>query len=183
MPAPGDRDDPPVRGEAPGLTIRPAAPQDMPGISAIHNAVVASSNAIFSELAETLEQREAWFAQRTAAGMPVLVACRGGELLGFASYSQYRPWAGYRETVEQTVHVGERHRRQGIGRALLVALIAVARERGMHALVAGIDAGNEASIALHRSLGFVQVGLMPEVAIKDGVRLDLLLMQLLLRQV
>jgi len=182
MPAPGDRDDHPVSGGASGFAIRPAAARDLPGISAIHNAVVASSNAIFSELAETLDQRDAWFAQRTAAGMPVLVACRGGEVLGFASYAQYRPWAGYRETVEQTIHVGERHRRQGIGRALLVALVAVAREEGMHALVAGIDAGNEASVALHRSLGFVQVGLMPEVAIKHGVRLDLLLMQLLLAE-
>jgi phosphinothricin acetyltransferase len=48
--------------------------------------------------------------------------------------------------------------------------------------MAGIDAGNEPSIALHRAFGFVQVGLLPEVAVKRGRRLDLLLMQLLLEE-
>jgi len=162
------------------VSLRPAREDDLAQISQIHNEVVASSDAIFSELGETLEDRRAWFAQRTAAGMPVIVACSAGEVLGFASYAQYRPWPGYRETVEQTVHVRGDARRRGVGRALLEALLEDARGRGLHAIVAGIDAGNESSIALHRRLGFVEVGLMPEVAIKHGKRLDLLLMQLLL---
>jgi len=160
--------------------VRPAHSGDLEQISAIHNDVVASSNAIFSDQAETLEARSAWFEQRTAAGLPVLVACAGEEVLGFASYGPFRSWPGYRETVEQTVHVRADSRRMGIGRALLEALIVEAGREGMHALIAGIDGGNEASVALHRSLGFVQVGLMPEVAVKRGTRLDLLLMELLL---
>jgi phosphinothricin acetyltransferase len=162
------------------VSLRPAGEEDLAQISEIHNDVVASSDAIFSELFETLEQRRAWFAQRAAAGMPVIVACSGADVLGFASYAQYRPWPGYRDSVEQTVHVRGDARRRGIGRALTEALIQDARGRGLHAIVAGIDAGNEASIALHRGLGFVEVGLMPEIAIKHGRRLDLLLMQLLL---
>jgi len=160
--------------------LRPAKQGDLTQISAIHNEVVRSSNAIFTELAETLEQRRAWFAERTAAGMPVLVACAGGEVLGFASFTQFRPWQGYRESVEQTVHVRAEHRRRGVARALLEALITEARQRALHAIIAGIDGGNVPSIALHESLGFRQVGLLPEVAEKHGQRLDLLLMQLLL---
>jgi len=178
----GLRDHLPMSDAPVPVSLRAAVEDDLARISAIHNEVVASSNAIFSEMAETLEERRAWFAQRTAAGMPVLVACAGGEVIGFASYAPFRPWPGYRETVEQTVHIRGDARRRGAGRALLEALIEDARGRGLHAIVAGIDGGNEASIALHRSLGFVQVGLMPEVAIKGGVRLDLLLMELLLGQ-
>jgi L-amino acid N-acyltransferase YncA len=162
------------------LNLRSARAEDLPGISQIHNEVVGSSNAIFNELPETLEARRVWFGERTAAGLPVLVACSGAEILGFASYGPFRPWAGYRETVEQTVHVRGDSRRMGIGRALVGALIEDARGRGMHAIMAGIDAGNEPSIALHRAFGFVEVGLLPEVGLKHGARLDLLLMQLLL---
>ena len=162
------------------MNLRAGNGEDLPGISRIHNEVVASSDAIFSELPETPEARQAWFEQRTAAGMPVLVARSGEEILGFASYGPFRPWPGYRETVELTVHVRGDSRRMGIGRALVGALIERARAQGMHAMMAGIDGGNEPSIALHRALGFVEVGLLPEVAIKHGRRLDLLLMELLL---
>jgi phosphinothricin acetyltransferase len=167
-------------GPPPG-NARPARTGDLAQISAIHNDVVATSNAIFSEIPETLETRRAWFEQRTAAGMPVLVLAAGEEILGFASYGPFRSWPGYRETVELTVHVRADRRRAGVGRTLLGALVEHARQAGMHAIVAGIDGGNEPSIALHRSFGFIEVGLMPEVALKRGARLDLLLMELLLQ--
>jgi phosphinothricin acetyltransferase len=165
---------------SPPLTIRAAREEDLVAISAIHNDVVASSNAIFSDIAETLEQRREWFAQRIAAGWPVLVAGAAGEVLGFASFGPFRTWPGYRETVEQTIHVHRDARRRGVGRALAGALVDEARERRLHAIIAGIDGGNEASIALHRAVGFAEVGLLPQVAIKHGTRLDLLLMELLL---
>ncbi len=169
-------------GGSGALSLRAATAADLPGITRIHNEVVASSNAIFSETPETPRARAAWYEQRTAAGMPVIVALAAGEILGFASYGPFRSWAGYAETVELTVHVRGDSRRMGIGRALLGALVEHARGAGMHAVVAGIDGGNEPSIALHRAFGFVEVGLLPEVGIKHGRRLDLLLMQLLLVQ-
>ncbi len=164
----------------PAPYVRPARPSDLAQISAIHNDVVATSTAIFSEVPETLETREAWFAQRHEAGMPVLVAAAGEEVLGFASYGPFRTWPGYRETVELTVHIRADSRRMGIGRMLLGALVEEARGQGRHAMVAGIDAGNEASIALHLGFGFFEVGVMPQIARKQGVLLDLLLMELLL---
>jgi len=168
------------RGDHTAVGLRDATAEDLAGITLIHNEVVASSDAIFSEVPETSRARQAWFEERAAAGMPVLVAHSGEEILGFASYGPFRPWAGYRETVELTVHVRGDSRRMGIGRTLVGALLGRAREQGMHAMMAGIDGGNEPSIALHRALGFTEVGLLPEVAIKQGRRLDLLLMELLL---
>ncbi len=172
------RNDPGMSDSAPYL--RPARGGDLAQISAIHNDVVATSTAIFSEVPETLQTREAWFEQRRAAGMPVLVACAGEEVLGFASYGPFRTWPGYRESVELTVHIRSDSRRRGLGRMLLGGLIEEARAQGLHAMVAGIDAGNEASIALHQAFGFVEVGLMPQIARKRGTLLDLLLMLLLL---
>jgi phosphinothricin acetyltransferase len=154
--------------------------EDLPQILAIHNEVIESSNAIFSEQPDTLQGRVEWFEGRTRAGLPVLVAAHGDEVLGFASYGPFRPWQGYRETVEHSVHVRSDRRREGLGRRLLESLVQHARDCGMHIMVAGIDGENAASIALHHSLGFQQIGTMPEVAIKHGHRLDLVLMQLML---
>ena len=170
----------PSRSGLDATTPRPARVDDLPGILAIHNDVIETTNAIFSEQADTLQGRTEWFEQRTAAGLPVLVAEPQGQVLGFASYGPFRPWQGYRDTVEHSVHVRSDARRHGLGRALLGALLEHARNSRVHVMVAGIDAQNEASIALHRTLGFQQVGLMPEVAIKHGKRLDLLLMQVAL---
>jgi L-amino acid N-acyltransferase YncA len=170
----------PDTSQGTGPSLRAARPEDLPQILAVHNDVIETSNAIFSEQPDTLEGRSDWFGQRAAAGLPVLVAETDGEVLGFASYGPFRPWQGYRETVEHSVHVRADSRRQGLGRMLLEALISHAREAGLHVMVAGIDGENAASIALHRSLGFEHVGLMPEVAIKHGHRLDLVLMQLAL---
>jgi L-amino acid N-acyltransferase YncA len=150
----------------------------MPGILAVHNQVVATSDAIFSEEQQHLEERTAWWRERVAAGRPVLVVEDEHGVAGFGSYAQFRPWPGFRDTVEHTVHVRENARRQGIGRALIEALAGHAREAGLHVMVAGVDGANAASIALHESLGFQQVARMPEVGVKHGRRLDLVLLQL-----
>jgi phosphinothricin acetyltransferase len=150
----------------------------MPGILAVHNQVVATSDAIFSEEQQHLEERTAWWRERVAAGRPVLVVEDEHGVAGFGSYAQFRPWPGFRDTVEHTVHVRENARRQGIGRALVEALAGHAREAGLHVMVAGVDGANAASIALHESLGFQQVARMPEVGVKHGRRLDLVLLQL-----
>lgn len=74
------------------------------------------------------------------------------------------------------MHAG--HRGSGIGRSLITALTGRARALGKHVMVAAIDAGNPASIALHARLGFVEVGRMPQVGCKFGRWLDLVWMQL-----
>jgi phosphinothricin acetyltransferase len=73
--------------------------------------------------------------------------------------------------------VDERHHGQGVGGALLEALIAEAPRRDIHVLVAAVDADNAGSIAFHRSLGFAEVARMPEVGRKFDRWLDLVLLQ------
>jgi L-amino acid N-acyltransferase len=157
-----------------------ALDEDLPGILAIYNDVIATSTAVFSELQVTLEDRVAWIAGRREQGYPVLVVRDEAGVAGFGSFGDFRTWPGYRYTVEHTVHVRADRRGQGIGRMLVAALVECARELGKHAMIAGVDAGNGASLALHERLGFVVVARMPQVARKFDRWLDLVLLELIL---
>jgi L-amino acid N-acyltransferase len=160
--------------------IRPATDADLPGILAIYNDVVATSTAIYADDPSTLDERRAWLEARRRARYPVLVADDGGEVAGFASFGDFRPFPGYARTVEHSVHVRADRRRAGVGRALVFALLPLARELGKHVVVGAIDAENEPSLRLHRALGFAEVARMPEVARKFDRWLELVLVQRIL---
>lgn len=163
-------------------TVRAASAEDLPAILAIYNEVIASSTAIYALVPTTLDERQAWFAARRAAGFPVLVATGGeGEVLGFASYGDWRgTWPGYRYTVEHSVHVRRDRRSAGVGTALVQALFPLALAQGKHAMIGGIDAANEGSIRFHQRLGFERVAHFREVGHKFGRWLDLVFVQRLL---
>ena len=159
------------------MLIRAAAEADLPGILAIYNAAVRDTTAIYTEQEATLAERAAWRDARLALGYPVLVAADGDTVLGYGGYGDFRPYPGYRHTVEHSVYVDAVARGQGIGRALVTALVEHATALGKHVMVGAIDAANPPSIRLHASLGFVETGRMPEVGTKFGRWLDLVLMQ------
>lgn len=163
------------------LQIRDANIGDAEGIAAIYNDAVLNTTAIWNEAAVDAANRAAWLADRQRIGYPVLVAVDAdGSVLGYASFGDWRAFDGYRHTVEHSVYVAGTRRGGGIGKALMAALIERARGLGKHVMVAGIEAGNAASIQLHRTLGFEQVGLMKEVGTKFGRWLDLAFLQLTL---
>jgi phosphinothricin acetyltransferase len=162
------------------MLIDDAMEADVPEIAAIYNDVIATSTAVFSEQPVTNEDRLAWLRARREREQPVIVAREAGAVVGFASYGDFRSWPGYRSTVEHSVHVAARYRRQGIGRRLVLEILARARRSGIHVLVAAIDADNHASLRLHEELGFEPVGQMPEVARKFDRWVDLVLLQITL---
>jgi phosphinothricin acetyltransferase len=162
------------------MLIEDATEADIPQIAAIYNEVIATSTAVFSEHPVTVEERLDWLRSRRANGQPVLVAREQGAVAGFASYGAFRTWPGYRSTVEHSVHVAAGQRRRGIGRRLVQETLHRAQLAGMHAVIAGIDAENHASLRLHEELGFEEVGRMPEIARKFDRWVDLVLLQLTL---
>lgn len=163
------------------MQIRDAHAADIPTITTIYNDAVEQTTAIWNEKRVDEENRQNWLSDRTRAGFPVLVAVDDhGAVLGYASFGDWRTFDGYKHTVEHSVYVASGQRGGGIGRALMVALIERARALGKHAMVAGIEAGNAPSIQLHETLGFKQVGLLPQVGTKFGRWLDLAFMQLTL---
>ncbi|WP_126974595.1 GNAT family N-acetyltransferase [Frigidibacter oleivorans] len=161
------------------MRLRDAVAADAGAIAAIFNDAVRNTLAIWSEAEVSAANRADWIAARQGAGLPVLVAEDAqGAVQGYASYGEWRAFAGFRHTVEHSVYVAPAARGGGVGRLLMAALIDRARAQGKHVMVAGIEAGNLASIRLHESFGFRQTALMPEVGCKFGRWLDLAFLQL-----
>ncbi|CAM4210803.1 GNAT family N-acetyltransferase [Kerstersia similis] len=162
-----------------GLTLRAAQADDAAGIAEIYNDAVRHSTAIWNDTVVDAGNRAAWLAARVQDGFPVLVLTdAAGAVLAYGSFGPWRSFDGYRYTVEHSVYVRSDSRGMGLGRRMLAALIDAARAQGRHVMVAAIDASNEASIALHRQLGFEESGVVREAGFKFGRWLDLLFMRL-----
>ena len=160
--------------------IRPAARTDLPAILAIYNDAVVNSTAIWNWSPVDLANREAWFEARAAQGYPILVADLGTGAVAYASFGDWRPFDGYRHTVEHSVYVAGEARGIGLGLTLLDGLVEEARRLGKHVMLGGIDATNAASLALHRKAGFIETARMPQVGRKFDRWLDLVFMQRML---
>jgi L-amino acid N-acyltransferase len=159
------------------MQIVDAEERHLSAITEIYNHVIASTTAVYSEEPVTLESRLEWWRSRTGSEYPVLVAVTGDEVLGFASFGDFRPWPCYRYTVEHSVHVRVDARNRGIGSALVKALFPRAVALGKHIMIGGVDAENAASIYLHRKLGFERVAHLREVGRKFDRWLDLVFLQ------
>jgi L-amino acid N-acyltransferase YncA len=159
------------------MLVADAEERHLPEILEIYNHVIATTTAVYSEEPVTLESRVEWWKIRTALDYPVLVALEDSQVLGFASFGDFRPWPCYRYTIEHSVHVRADARNRGIGTALIKALFPRAVTLGKHMMIGGIDADNAASIHLHRKLGFETVAHLREVGRKFDRWLDLVFLQ------
>lgn len=165
------------------MIIEDATAASVPAITAIYNDAVLHTTAIWNEDPVDEADRSAWLTDRQRRGYPVVVAIGSDRaVLGYATFGEWRAITGFRATVEHSVYVRADQRGNGIGRALMAELINRAREMNLHVLVAGIDAQNAASIALHEHLGFTRTAYMPQVGAKFGRWLDLVFLQLILNE-
>ena len=163
------------------ILLRDAAEADLAAIRDIYNDAVENTTAIWNETVVDLENRLQWFQARRARGFPVIVAeTEDGRVAGYASYGDWRAFDGYRHTVEHSVYVDKDCRGLGAGEALMRELVARAAAAGIHVMIAGIEAGNAASIRLHEKLGFRTAGTFTEVGTKFGRWLDLTCMELVI---
>lgn len=162
------------------MIVRDAIDADLPAILAIHNDAIRTTTAIWDEHEVSIDERREWLETRQQAGRPVLIAERDSAVAGYASYGPWRAKTGYRFTMENSVYVHPEHRGHGVATALLPVLIERARADDVHSIMAGIEASNAASIALHERFGFVRVALIPQVGFKFGRWLDLSYHQLIL---
>jgi phosphinothricin acetyltransferase len=158
------------------LRIRLATEADLTAINRIYNHYVLTSTCTYQTEPETPEGRAAWFGAHGPTH-PITVAEQAGQVVGWGSLSRYHPRAAWGRTVEDSVYVDAHHQRQGIGRALLADLVRRGAAVGHHAIIAGIDAEQAGSVALHAAEGFVTVGHLREVGFKFGRWLDVMYMQ------
>jgi L-amino acid N-acyltransferase YncA len=161
------------------VEVRTAAPEDAEAMRTIYNLEVETSTVTFDLVPRSLADQRAWLAARTGAHTAV-VAVDGGDVVGFASLSPWRDRPAYSTSVEDSVYVRRDQQGKGVGRVLLSTVVDAARASGFHAIFARIVAGHEASIGLHSSLGFEQVGIERQVGRKFGQWLDVVVMEHLL---
>jgi L-amino acid N-acyltransferase YncA len=162
------------------MQVRDAERGDLPAVVAVYNELVHTTTGIYSENAQTLEERIAWFEARQQRGFPALVAVNDDRVIGVAAFGDFRDslrWPGYRYTVEHSVHVLQDSWSTGVGQALMLALFDRARRLGIHVMIGGVDGENTRSLAFHARLGFREVARMPEVGWKLGRWCDLVLVQ------
>lgn len=168
----------PLSTSASDFSIRNASEDDMPAVAGIYAHYVETSATTYEEVAPNVTIIGERFKALSAKGLPYLVAEDEGQIVGFAYAGLYRDRAGYRYTVEDSVYVDKAHLGQGVGRALLSALIEQCSALGYRQMIAVIgDSANAASIALHSQLGFKVIGALDSTGRKFDLWIDTVLMQ------
>jgi L-amino acid N-acyltransferase YncA len=159
-------------------SIRPAQLRDVPAITDIYSTAVRHGTASFELDPPNESEMRMRYEALQSGGYPYLVAEISGVIAGYAYAAPYRSRPAYNWTVEDSIYVTPRSHRQGVGRALLSALIECSEASGYRQMIAIIgDSANAGSIELHRAAGFRMVGTFDHVGFKFGRWLDSVLMQ------
>ena len=154
--------------------------RDADALRAIYNVEVLESTVTFDLRPRTQAEQITWIEEHSG-GHPAIVAVDAeGEVGGFASLTPYRTRPAYSTSVEDSVYVRRDLRGKGVGRLLLGDLVDLARDHGFHSVIGRIVGDHDASIALHASCGFEQVGREREIGRKFNRWLDVVLMQKML---
>jgi len=149
--------------------IRHARESDLPALLAVYNHYVAGTHITFDVEPRTLEQRHDWLKSFAAAGRhQCFVAEEDGVAVGWASSGKFKDRAAYDTSVETSVYLAPDAQGRGLGRRLYAALFAALAKEDVHRAFGGIALPNEASVGLHRAMGFALCGTYREVGRKFG---------------
>jgi phosphinothricin acetyltransferase len=160
------------------FTVRAAVPADLEPVAAICAHYVTATVTTFEEVPPTAADWRRRLDDLARRNLPFLVAEQAGAVSGYAYASPWRPKPAYRHTVEDTVYISPARTGRGLGHALLSALLSRCEQAGVRQVIAVIaDTGSDASIALHRRLGFTPAGRLCRVGFKHGRWIDTVLMQ------
>jgi phosphinothricin acetyltransferase len=160
------------------MHLRDVRAEDFPAIQSIYAHHVLHGLGTFETEPPDVHEMNARHSQISAAGFPYLVATDGAEVIGYAYANHFRTRAAYRFTVEDSIYVAPYTMGRGVGRALLLELVARCGTLGLQQMLAVIgDSANAASIGLHSACGFEHVGTMKSVGRKFDRWVDVVVMQ------
>ncbi|MEN3354479.1 MAG: hypothetical protein V7640_2637 [Betaproteobacteria bacterium] len=164
--------------KAAGIIVRDSTEADVAAIQRIYSHHVLHGSASFEEVPPSIGEIVARRASVLELGLPYLTAELNADVVGYSYATTYRSRPAYRYTIEDTVYVADGLSGMGIGIALLTRLISLCEAGPWRQMIAVIgDSRNVASISLHRSAGFRQVGTLQSVGFKFGRWVDSVLMQ------
>lgn len=159
------------------MDIRPATAKDAPAIAAIYAHHVAYGTASYDTEPRSIDTTTAMIADHEARRWPYLVAEIDGVIAGYAYAGQFRPRAAYAWACENSIYIDPAFQGQGIGKALLTALVEAAERCGFRTMVAVIGGAEPASVALHAACDFAHIGRLAGMGWKHGRWLDTVYMQ------
>jgi phosphinothricin acetyltransferase len=148
-------------------TIREANPSDGPAISRIYAPFVQNTPVTFEEQVPdgTAMTRRI---EESIQSFPFLIAETNNQPIGYAYATSHRARASFRWSVDVSIYVEPAHHRRGIGRTLYGTLLPLLAEQGFFVAIAGITLPNAASVRLHESIGFEQIGIYKNIGFKLG---------------
>lgn len=159
--------------------IRNAGLDDAAAISHIYNHYIANTVVTFEEEVITADQMASRITELQAR-YPWLVYDLDGTVVGYAYASPWKTRAAYKNTVEVSVYLADAHTGKGLGKLLYIALLSKLKSMNIHTAIGGVAMPNDASVRLHESLGFREVGYFREVGFKLGKWVDVAYWDLLL---
>ena len=149
------------------MRIRTAERGDLPAITGIYNHYIERTPVTFDIAPVTVDARVSWFEKFAATGpYRLLVAVDGNDVVGYAGTFRFREKAAYETSVETTIYCRHDSTGRGIGRALYEALFDALKDEDVHRAYAGTTLPNDASVQLHRTCGFTEIGVYHEVGRK-----------------
>jgi len=148
------------------LAIRPAAAADLPALVDIFNHYVVHGHVSFATVPHTVESRRSWFECYGDGLHQLLVGESRGVIAGCTYSSRYRPGPAFEATVETSIYLQPEQLGRGVGSRLYAALLKRLDDQPVHLVVAGVALPNPASLALHKRMGFAEVGTFREYARK-----------------
>ena len=162
------------------ILVRKAQQKDLPMITEMYNDAIKMTTATFDTTPKTIEEQCLWF-QDHGKKNPIMVAEQDGRIIAWGALSKWSDRCAYTDTAEVSLYVTEPYQGKGIGTQLLTHLLEEGHRQGLHAVIARITEGNTHSLSLHESLGFFPIGVMKEVGVKFGKRLDVHLLEKIFR--
>jgi phosphinothricin acetyltransferase len=163
-----------------GIIVRSALAADAEAIARIYNYYIQNTVITFEEEPVSAQIMATRVAEVQSLSLPWLVAKTDKAVVGYAYATKWKARSAYRFSVETTIYLEHGCEGRGIGTALYSELLNILRERGVHVAIGGAALPNEASAALHESLGFVLVATFPQVGFKHDRWVDVAYWQLVL---
>ena len=163
------------------VTIREAAPDDLPAVTDLYNWYITNTAATFDVVPFHWQDRQPWFDQFAPGSRhQLLVLELDTRLAGFASSRALRPKAAYDTSVETSIYLANGTTGRGLGRRLYGELLDRLRaaDQEIHRCYGIVTQPNDASMSLHRRLGFAPAAHLHEVGYKFDRYWDTIWMEL-----
>ncbi|MCL2518338.1 MAG: N-acetyltransferase family protein [Oscillospiraceae bacterium] len=155
------------------MKIRNATPDDAEAILKIYTPYITGTNISFETEVPTIEEFAARIENITKS-YPYLVCEIDNTIVGFAYAARHRERAAYKYSAESSIYIAPEYQSRGIGKELYTKLFELCRAQEIYTIYAGVTLPNEKSIGLHKSLGFIEVGVFHNVGYKFDRWLDVI---------